>query len=119
MSILDVRSIDQLQEMIGGDRNELNNLIELYLLESREILSHMDVALETRDLELLRRSSHSLKSSSQDFGAIRLSELSASLESSCRNQWPDSSDKLIKKIRESFEQVDKALNDYVSGQNQP
>lgn len=115
MEILDSRSIDQLQELIGGNEGELHELIQLYLVESREIISNMDDALKTENLELLRRSAHSLKSSSQDFGAIRLSQLNASLESGCRDYWPESAGSLIRQITETFMQVDKALNDYLSG----
>ncbi len=115
MAILDLRVIDQLKELIGGDVEELHELIKLFLVEAKDILSDMDTSLETQDLELLRRSAHSLKSSSQDFGATRLSELNAALESSCRNHWPESAANHVVKIADSFKQVDVALNEYISG----
>ena len=116
MTVLDIRSIDQLRELIGGDEAELRELINLYLIESRQILADMDAALEDENLDLLRRSAHSLKSSSQDFGATRLSQLNASLESSCRNEWPESAGRLVTQISENFTLVDSSLQAYLEGQ---
>lgn len=117
MTTLDVRSIDQLRELIGGDEGELRELIELYLVESKQMLLDMDISLKDEDLELLRRSAHSLKSSSQDFGATQLSQLNATLESSCRSGWPDSANRMVTQISENFSLVDDALNAYLSEQN--
>lgn len=114
MTILDTNSIDQLRELIGGDEAELIELIELFQVESGVMLNDMKLSCQTQDVDLLRRSAHSLKSSSQDFGAIQLSELNATLESNCRNGWPDSAEQLIMQITKNFELVDESLTSYLS-----
>lgn len=114
MTILDVRSINQLRELIGGEEEELCELIKIFLVESKEILVDMNASLQDQNLDLLRRSAHSLKSSAQDFGATQLSELNASLESSCRSAWPDSANRMVAQIAECFALVDEALHAYLS-----
>jgi len=113
MAVLDERALGQLLELIGGDEGELRELIEIFLVESKEMLEDMTASQKDHDLDLLRRSAHSLKSSSQDFGAIRLSELSASLESNCKTQWPESANKHVEEIKSQFEMVSQALKNYL------
>ncbi len=114
MTAIDSRLLEQLRELIGGDSNEFHELIGTYLTEAREMVAHMHSATESKDLDSLRRLAHSLKSSSQDFGASELSELSATLESHCRQQWPANASEQVELIKHSFSKVESELELVIS-----
>lgn len=116
MKVIDTRLLDQLKELIGGSQESLNELVETFLIEGDEIIADMNASVSSQDLDLLRRSAHSLKSSAQDFGALELSRLSASLESQCRAQWPDDDIEQIQRINNSFQSAASALREFLSSQ---
>ncbi len=112
------KSLEQLLELIGGDKPTLNSLIETFLEEGAEIVSDMKSALQDENIDVLRRGAHSLKSSAQDFGAISLSELSATLESQCKNGWPDRAADQTEAISVSFSEAASDLREYIDKNNQ-
>ncbi len=113
MPVIDERMLEQLLELIGGDKDSLHELIDTFLEEGKEIVEQMAGALETADLDVLRRSAHSLKSSAQDFGAVELSKLNAALESQCKQGWPDNAAVQSSKITNHFMLADEALKRYL------
>ncbi len=116
MSVIDERLLDQLKELIGGDLFSLFELIETFIEEGRDMILEMNASLVSNDLESLRRCAHSMKSSSQDFGAADLSELNATLESQCKNSWPTTASKQVSVISDKFDEASKALSEYISQQ---
>ena len=102
MNVLDTRTLAQLQELIGGDRTELVELVETFLVEGDEIVADMQAAITNSDVELLRRSAHSLKSSAQDFGASQLSTLCATLESGSKSVIPATVGAQVSDIAKQF-----------------
>jgi len=115
MTVIDERLLDQLSTLIGGDKATLHELIDTFLEEGEEIVAEMKASLSNRNLETLRRGAHSLKSSAQDFGATSLSELNASLESQCKNGWPNNAPTQTTAISESFTEAAAELRMYVKG----
>ena len=113
MSVIDERSLDQLSELIGGDKETLHELIRTFLDEGKNIVDEMKEALQTENLDTLRRCAHSLKSSAQDFGAVELSELNATLESQCKHGWPENAVAQTSTISENFTLADIALKQYL------
>ena len=113
MPVLDEKLLEQLLELIGGDKPTLNNLIETFLEEGMEIVSDMKSALQDKNIDVLRRGAHSLKSSAQDFGATSLSELNATLESHCKNGWPDNATEQTAAISDSFDESVLELRQYM------
>ena len=116
MKVIDTRHLDQLKELIGGSQESLNELIETFLVEGDEIIADMNASVPDQDLDLLRRSAHSFKSSAQDFGALELSRLSASLESQCKAQWPADDIVQIQRISDSFRSAASALRELLASQ---
>lgn len=116
MTVIDTRHLDQLKDLIGGCQDSLNELVETFLLEGDEIVADMNASVSSQDLDLLRRSAHSLKSSAQDFGALELSRLSASLESQCKAQWPTEDKAQIQRISDSFQSAAAALREFLARQ---
>ena len=114
MSTINHKQLDELRDLIGGDQDSLVELIKTFLEEGQEMILEMETSLESADLDTLRRCAHSMKSSSQEFGAIDLSELNATLESQCKNSWPESAEQQVKLIADKFNQTSDALSDYIS-----
>ena len=77
-------------------------------------MGDMRSSLSGNDLDLLRRSAHSLKSSAQDFGAVKLSQQCASLESRCRIEWPEEAEEHVSTIAESFDSAQDSLRSYLN-----
>lgn len=113
MSIIDTRLLEQLSELIGGDKSELHELIYTFSEEGSEIVDSMKESLKDEDLDVLRRGAHSIKSSAQDFGAIALSELNASLESQCKTSWPSNAEGQVDDIEKQFLMVQAELQRYI------
>jgi histidine phosphotransfer protein HptB len=85
-AVLDRDAIRALQDIIGGDRADLLDLISSFLDEAPQILDSMRAAGRSGDVATVRRAAHSLKSNARDFGAAALSAKCASLESDLAGQ---------------------------------
>jgi HPt (histidine-containing phosphotransfer) domain-containing protein len=114
VEVIDTRALEQLQELIGGDRDELVELVQTFLVEGDDIVADMSSALEVTDADLLRRSAHSLKASAQDFGAPKLSTLSATLESACKSGIPDGAVEQVSEIANQYAAVRDELQTYIA-----
>jgi len=79
MPIIDQATFEELKQMSGEDF--INELIDAFLDDAPNMLSNMQTALETNDVELFRRNAHSLKSNANTFGATELGALAKELES--------------------------------------
>lgn len=113
MSVIDEKLLEQLSELIGGDKSALHELIETFLEEGAEIVDEMKNTLSDKNVDVLRRGAHSLKSSAQDFGAVSLSELNATLESQCKSGWPDNATSQTDEISICFESSAAELKLYI------
>lgn len=78
--MIDRDAIRALQEIVGGDRADVIELISCFLDEAPRIFDSMVAAASAGDAETVRRSAHSLKSNARDMGAGELSSRCASLE---------------------------------------
>lgn len=116
MATINQDMLDNLCELIGGEKSELIELIETFLEESSEIVKEMQQCITGKDLDTLRRSAHSMKSSSQDFGAVELSKLNAALESQCKHGWPDNAKQQTDEIAVKFTQAKAELQTYIHSQ---
>lgn len=114
MSVIETRSLEQLSELIGGDKAALHELIETFIEEGAEIVAEMKGSLADENLDVLRRSAHSMKSSAQDFGATVLSQLNATLESQCKNGWPDNATTQAEEISQQFFEAQTELQLYIN-----
>ena len=76
-TVLDQQALATLQENAGSAYMEM---LEVYLEDQVLYLDAIDKALTEEDRNLLKRTAHTLKSSSRHFGATRLGELCASVE---------------------------------------
>jgi signal transduction histidine kinase/CheY-like chemotaxis protein len=77
---LDPKALDQLLEVIGGDREALKELVQSFLDEGPDLVNRLRGAVEVNDAEALRRAAHTLKGSATDFGALTLASLCREIE---------------------------------------
>ena len=82
--IIEIAALRRLLEAIGGDPEDLRELIEDFRSEAPELAAQISEAAAGADLESLRIAAHTLKSNARDFGATRLSALCEELEQDCR-----------------------------------
>ncbi|HNS50841.1 MAG TPA: Hpt domain-containing protein [Anaerolineae bacterium] len=78
--VIDRAVLDSLLDSVGGDREFLVELLQVYFDDAPRLLASMRTALAAGSAEEFRRAAHSLKSNSASFGAMSLSRLSKGLE---------------------------------------
>ncbi len=109
--VLDPAALDRLKEW-GGDAL-LGRMVSLFLELGPERVATLTEALSAGDLEVLERTAHSLKSSSGNVGALRLSADAARLETAARAARPDNAQEtlteLVAAIGRSWEETSHAL----------
>lgn len=82
--VIDMTALNKLLEVIGGDPEDLQDLIDEFENTTPEIMAQIQAAGSARDWSALRVSTHSLKSSGRDFGAMDLATLCERLEHACK-----------------------------------
>ena len=84
MSQTDAVNMDTLAILKEAMEDEFNELVEVFLESSVELLDGMDAAKASGDVETFTRNAHSLKSSSANLGCEPLSEMAAAIEQQCK-----------------------------------
>lgn len=74
--VIDSRALENMLELGGGDREFVVEVIDDYLKDSAELLAR----LRSTEGDELRRSAHSLKSTSASVGATALAGVCAEIE---------------------------------------
>ena len=99
MAVIDATIFNELKQMSGEDF--INELIDAFLDDGPNMLNNMQTALETGDVESLRRNAHSLKSNANTFGATELGVQAKELEYMARENNLDVGDRL-EKLNQAF-----------------
>lgn len=79
-TVIDEKAFQELVASTGGDPGFLTELINSYFASSSELFAQMQKALAENNIDEFRRAAHSLKSTSANLGALRLSSLARELE---------------------------------------
>lgn len=87
-AIIDLATIRQLKDVIGGDTEDLTELINDFVSTLPMQIERMKAQAASCDWKALRISSHSCKSNSRDLGALQLGDLCAKLELQCKAGTP-------------------------------
>ena len=77
-SVIDLPTFEALKESMGADF--INELVQAYFEEAPQLLAKLQDALARQDCELFRQAAHSIKSTSNSFGALALGALAKELE---------------------------------------
>ncbi|MEO1191709.1 MAG: Hpt domain-containing protein [Pseudomonadota bacterium] len=83
-AVIDRAALDHLLSVIGGDPEDLAELLEDFLAEAPRLAAKIRESAESETWTDLRISAHSLKSNARDFGAMTLSRLCEKLEADCK-----------------------------------
>lgn len=78
--VLDPIAIAELRAMAGDEPILVSQIIDCYLQESPSLITAMREAISQQNGAALMRAAHSLKSSSQSLGAVRMAEVCLALE---------------------------------------
>jgi CheY-like chemotaxis protein len=103
--VLDPTALETLQEVVGGEAALLRELIDSFLEETPPLVATLRQALEQGDAAELHRAAHTLKSSSNDFGATTLAELCQELETMGKAGTLDGAVELVTQVEKEYEQA--------------
>jgi CheY-like chemotaxis protein len=104
---LDGAAVESLKEL-GGDEF-VAEVVDTFLGEAPALVAALRTALESGDLELLRRAAHTLKSNGQTFGAAEFSELCRALELRAKNGELEGASGLVEQIEDEYRALEQAL----------
>ena len=97
---VDQKAWDQIRALDrDGSAGILNKVLKIYLDDSPRLVDQVSEAISTGDPDGLRLSAHSLKSSSAQIGALRLSELCRKLEALGRGASTSGADGLWEELK--------------------
>jgi len=85
MTIIDTDVLARLRDLIGGDEEDLAELIQDFTETAPDLVDEMVASTNSGDWAVLKICSHSLKSNCKDFGAVVLGDLCEVLESESAN----------------------------------
>ena len=114
-SPLDPAALRELLNLIGGNRNSFYDLIASFLDDGPPLLANLRKSIKTNDRELLRRTSHTLKASSRDFGAMLFSKLNEQLELHSLADDVTKALELVRQIEKEYQVVDIELKKILAG----
>jgi CheY-like chemotaxis protein/HPt (histidine-containing phosphotransfer) domain-containing protein len=109
VDILDKAAMMNLLEMVGGEFEYLQELVDSFLEDAPQLLAELDTYITEGDASGVRRVAHSLKSNGADFGASKFSNLCKDLEMIGKSGDLDGAVDLANQIAVEYKQVELAL----------
>jgi HPt (histidine-containing phosphotransfer) domain-containing protein len=106
---IDEPTYEALVEMVGGDREFIDDLIDTFLADAVEQLADLDAAVAAGDASALTRPAHSMKSSSLNVGALELGRLGRELEAQGREGQIAGAAERVAEAHRQFESVRTSL----------
>jgi two-component system, sensor histidine kinase and response regulator len=108
--VIDLSVLESFREIQEEGRPDLvNELIELYLNDSRSRLVQMRATLNKQDATGLQRTAHSLKGSSGNLGVFGMAALCLELEKTLNHKGLDAVPGIVTRLEEEFRCVEQAL----------
>jgi len=114
MTKIDQTALQNLLQLIGGDKPSLVALIESFLTEGPVLVETLLSAQTDHDLESIRRAAHTLKSSARDFGAMELGSCCATLEAQCKANQVIDIDHQVSQISSEFNAIRNELQTFAA-----
>jgi HPt (histidine-containing phosphotransfer) domain-containing protein len=108
-SIIDLPTFEALREAMGADY--ILEVVQVYFEETPQLLSNLREALEKQDCEGFRRAAHSIKSTSNSFGALDLGAEARELEMMGREENLEGAAPKVKALEADYLVVKQALED--------
>jgi CheY-like chemotaxis protein/HPt (histidine-containing phosphotransfer) domain-containing protein len=111
-SAIDNRLVSDLMEIMGA---EFAELVRVYLEDTPKALSQLERAAQTNDVESLIAPAHSLKSTSANLGALRLSDMAKRLEHGARMGELGEPALLVAQIYNEYQRAAQQLRQLIGG----
>jgi HPt (histidine-containing phosphotransfer) domain-containing protein len=108
---LDDLNLQVLEDATGGDRDLMRELAALYLSDADLQLRAIDDAIQSKDLERVRRISHNLLIASESIGANAAAEAFRVLEDAARSVQMDAVRDAMGRGQQEFERVKRRVAD--------
>jgi histidine phosphotransfer protein HptB len=108
-SIIDLATFEALKESMGADF--ISELLQVYYEETPQLLSKLQQALARQDCEAFRMAAHSIKSTSNSFGAMQLGVQAKELEMMGREQELYGAPEKVEALANSYQQVRETLEE--------
>jgi HPt (histidine-containing phosphotransfer) domain-containing protein len=106
---LDPAALERMRS-IAPDDESFGRLVSSFLDNGVSLLAQLADAAGNSDIDLLRRTSHTLKSNAAAFGATELADLCATLEAQSRNDAVTGADAQVAAIATAFDGARRALD---------
>jgi PAS domain S-box-containing protein len=111
--VIDLTALQEIQKMAPtADHYFLVETIDLYFEESERLFLMFQDGIPSRDLKLLKRAAHTMRSSSATLGAKRLSLLCRHLENLVDSEELDNVTDWLETIELEYRQVERALKQH-------
>lgn len=91
----------------------VKNILQIYLTSTEENIALLESGYRQDDLELMTRAAHTIKSSSANIGATKLTNICRELENTCRMSAESLSAVKIDVIKSEFKRVETYLNKHI------
>lgn len=115
-AILDQAIVDRIRSLDRGDGSKvLDKIIEIYLHTAPKSVAELRLAVEAGDCDAVRRTAHSLKSSSANLGATSLTNQLHELERKAHDKTLGDAVDRLAAIEAEFERAQRALQAELSG----
>jgi HPt (histidine-containing phosphotransfer) domain-containing protein len=112
-SVIDLPTFEALKEAMGADY--INELVQAYFEEIPQLLSKLQQALAKQDCDSFRQAAHSIKSTSNSFGALEFGIHAKELEMIGREARLDCASGKVKSLVAGYEAVQKTLEELSHG----
>src|SRR5512136_1038718 len=109
MPTIDLPTFEKLKNDAGADF--VGELIEIYCRETPELIAKLQYALDVNDTAAFRQAAHSIKSTSNTFGALSLGEMAKELEMMGRAGDLAGAQAQVDRLAAEYDQVQQALKD--------
>jgi HPt (histidine-containing phosphotransfer) domain-containing protein len=108
-SVIDLPTFEALKESMGADF--INELLQAYFEETPQLLAKLQEALAKNDSEAFRRAAHSIKSTSNSFGALQYGDQAKKLEMLGKEARLDSAEGQVSSLVAGYEDVKQTLEE--------
>ena len=109
MSTIDQATFEQLKNDVGADF--VGELITTYCAETPQLIAQLQRARTAHDVATFRQAAHSIKSTSNTFGALSLGEMAKELEMMGRAGDLAGAREKVDRLADEYDRVQQALKD--------
>ena len=113
-SVIDLPTFEALKDAMGADY--IAELVQAYFDETPQLLMKLQQALGRQDCDAFRLAAHSIKSTSNSFGALEFGTLAKELEMMGREARLEGASDKVKVLMAGYEAVQQALVELSHGE---